>query len=134
MRRLNLLLVLNLGLIFLSGLVVGGFGYRVFFGNCAKKAAVHKTADEVRKEYVASLKKAVGLEPDQASKIDQILINTRAEYLEIHKRIEPDVKALHERQIAQMRAVLTPAQQVKFDQWRNEREHRGKEKQAKKKP
>ena len=128
MRRLNLLLVVNLGLIFLSGLVVGGFGYRVFFGNCAKKAPVHKTADDVRREYVASLTKAVGLQPDQASKIDQILADTRAEYLDIHKRIEPDLKALHERQLAKMKAVLTPAQQAKFEEWRDRREHRDKKK------
>ncbi|MGH7869189.1 MAG: hypothetical protein ACREP9_16540, partial [Candidatus Dormibacteraceae bacterium] len=82
MRRLNLVLLVNLTLIFLSGVVVGGFGYRVFFGNYAKKPA-HKTADQVRQEYVASLQKAAGLQPEQVSRIDQILIDTRTEYLTI---------------------------------------------------
>ena len=127
MRRLNLVLLVNLTLIFLSGVVVGGFGYRVFFGDCAKKP-VHKTADEVRRDYVASLQKAADLQPAQASQIDQILIDTRAEYLSIHKRIEPDLKALHERQLAKMRAVLTPAQQAKFDEWRDKREHKDRKK------
>lgn len=128
MKRIQFPVSAYLALVFLSGVLVGAFGLRLYMVKSVKAsvAAHQPTAEEYRRQYLNEMQARVGLSADQVSKINSVLDNTKVCFKRIHQKIEPEIKALKEQQVAEIRAILTPAQQPRYDQWRAEREKKGK--------
>jgi hypothetical protein len=113
-----------LTLVFLSGVVVGSFGLRLYMVKSvsATVAARQPTAEEYRRQMLNEMQKRINLRPDQVTKVNAVLDNTRVCFRRIHSKIEPELQALKKQQVADIRALLSPEQQVKYDQWRAERD------------
>jgi len=110
----------SLLLVFLSGIVVGAAGYRVY------NAPPHfPTPDERRQQLIAETTREVHLTPDQVQKLEKIYDETGERFAEIHdsaqKEMHEKAQALRDDQIAQIKAFLSPEQIVLYDKLREKR-------------
>lgn len=115
MKRSNLTLVFYLSLVFVSGLLVGGFGARLFCTKTVAAAPAHLTPDQYRKQYVDTMNERLRLTSDQSKQLDAVLDKTRERFHE-----------LKQKQTDEINAMLTPEQQVEYSKLRKEREDRRK--------
>ncbi len=127
MKRWQLPVGFYLTLVFLSGVLVGAFGLRLYMVRSVSASVIYRppTADEYRRQMLNDMQKKVNLTPDQVNKINAVLDNTRVCFRRIHSKIQPELDALKKQQSGDIRALLNPQQQVKYDQWRAERDRAG---------
>ena len=128
MRPFRLSVALQLTLIFASGALVGGLGYRLY--------SVRRDVPDVpkrplgppdrgrkfRERYVAEMRSRLNLRDDQVQKLTEIMDATGRRFFEAKRRSDQELKALHETQIAQIRAMLDPAQIPEYEKMLQERE------------
>jgi Spy/CpxP family protein refolding chaperone len=114
------------GLVFASGAVLGAFGQRLYMAS-AVSAKVQKNPDEFRKRMVTEYKSRLKLTDDQVAKLNVIMDDTRAQVDETRQKMHPAYQAIHEQQVQKVRNMLTPEQQVEYDQMRKEREEKQKQ-------
>lgn len=65
--------------------------------------------------YFEKLRRDLALDPEQSSAIRLILEGARVDYRVVCAEVRPRYDALRERARAAIRALLTPAQQARFD-------------------
>ncbi len=106
MKR-NLLTLVTAGAIALGGFAVvnaqdetGSAGHRGFRG--------HQFA-------MQHLTKSLNLTPDQQAKVQPLLDQARPEIIAIHKDAMQKTQAIIDKTMSQVRPMLTPEQQTKFD-------------------
>ena len=129
MKRWNFPIAIYLFVVFLSGAVVGGLGYRLYSPPAAKSSVgtpPRITPEEFRHQYLEEMRTRVNLTADQMQKLNVILDQTRARMVEARGQHDETVKQIRERQFEQVRAMLTPEQLPKYEQVRLEREQRAK--------
>jgi len=103
----NLLTLAAVGVITLGGLAValgqdGGFGGHGRFHGGQGFAMAHLT-------------KALNLTPDQQSKVQPLVDQARPQIIAIHKDAMEKTHAIMDKTMSQIRPILTPDQQKKFD-------------------
>ncbi len=127
MKRWQLPVGFYLTLVFLSGVLVGAFGLRLYMVRSVSASVIYRppTADEYRRQMLNDMQKKVNLTPDQVNKINAVLDNTRVCFRRIHSKIQPELDELKKQQSGDIRALLNPQQQVKYDQWRADRDRAG---------
>ncbi|MGA3024424.1 MAG: hypothetical protein ABSF98_06625 [Bryobacteraceae bacterium] len=118
-KKSNLVVVGYLLLVFLAGVVVGGFGDRLFL---ARHANARLTPEQYRDKLVAELQKRLDLRPAQVAQLNGIFDATGVRFRDIHKRIEPDIAALRTDHDDRVRAILDDRQRAEYDKWRAERD------------
>ena len=64
---------------------------------------------------MAHLSKALNLTPDQQSKVQPLIDQARPQIIAIHKDAMEKTHAIIDKTMSQIRPVLTPEQQKKFD-------------------
>jgi len=114
---------LYFALVFAAGVVVGGVSYRVYSSSTVNAESGPR---EYRKKYMAEMTSRLSLAPDQASRIEAILDETRAEYRAFHERHKDELDAIQAEQNRRINELLTPEQQREYAQFRAERERRRK--------
>lgn len=116
-------IALYVGLVFLSGAVLGVFGDRVYTVTTVTKAKNAKPGpEEFRRGYIGFMQKRLNLTEPQVIKLGLIFDETRARMNEIHERAIPEQKEIQQAQTEKIRELLTPAQQAEFETMRKERE------------
>ena len=136
MKRSTVALVLSLTAVFISGAVVGGFGYRV----CTRTEAVQsvdrpqqrRPSPEVFREmFIHAMSKRLDLNDDQVNQLHVILDRTDQRFRELDRKTRPEKLAIQKMQHEEINAILTPVQQeayAKFLEERTaERRRRGRE-------
>jgi hypothetical protein len=122
------------GLVFLSGAVLGFFANRLYSAStvsASKAAAATKlTPEEFRKWLTGYYQKRLELSTDQVQKMNLILDESQAQVKAIHAQMDPQLDAVHANQITRMNLMLTPAQQTEYERMRKERQEKEKEKQG----
>ena len=118
---------ISLLLVFLSGSLVGAFGYRLYSVSSvtADKQGPppqRPSPEEFRRRQVADLRQKVGLDDQQVAEYNKILDNTRQQFDQLHDRMNAEGRAIHDQQVAQVNAILKPEQKPLYDKWRAERE------------
>jgi hypothetical protein len=127
----------SLLVVFLSGALVGGLGFRYYSVNYL---APQDKADarpkgprdpvEVRRRIVAEMRDTIKLTPDQVTKVESILDTTRDQFKDIQKEMNEKGHDVWQHQIEEINAVLTPEQRPLYQQLRDkhqkEREERRK--------
>lgn len=121
-RRSNLMIALYLGLVFVAGLAVGVFGQRLYASKSVQAESRPSTPDQWRARYMADMQTRLNLTPDQVSKLTVILDETRQRYREIKERQKPDMKRVHDDQVAQINAMLNEQQRNEYELMRAEKE------------
>ena len=133
MRRSGLAAAVYVVLVFLSGAVVGIFGYRLYTAKAVNAGAVMPKPADFRKKYVDEITHRVHLSPEQVAQVGAILDETRNRFHEEHDRSKQQLAQIHDDQVQKIRDILTPAQQADYEKFRAEREkqHDAREKASK---
>lgn len=127
MKRRNLPIAIYLCIVFVSGAVVGALGYRVYSPPSARSnAAQHVSPEEWRKQYLNEMQTRVNLTPDQIQKVNAILDDTDARFTSAREEHHQIVEKIREDHRAKLRAIMTPEQLPKYEQFRTERDARSK--------
>ena len=127
--------LLSLLLVFMSGVLVGGFTYRLYNVSVAAAPNNAKKADpeEARKHIVADMRDRLKLDAQQVNQLQQIFDETRDQFHQIHDKMNAEGQAIHNEQIAKVKAILRANQLPIYEQWLAERERERRRKQAEKK-
>jgi Spy/CpxP family protein refolding chaperone len=107
-------------IVFLLGAAVGGmFGYG--YARRSVSAASAPQPEPVRRaRRVEQMTRDFGLTTDQAKQLDAILMQWHAEAKAIHDQSDAQIDQLRQKGRDQIRAVLTPEQKPKFEEFLKE--------------
>lgn len=119
-------IALYLALVFASGVLLGAFGHRLYTVSTVS-AKTTKNPEEFRKRTIAEMQSRMKLTEAQVAQLNAIMDETRARVEDARQKMRPAYQKIHEEQSAKVRAMLTPDQQVEYDQMRKERENRQKQ-------
>ena len=125
MKRWNLPITLYLFLVFVSGAVVGALAYRLYSPPAAKSAQ-RVSPEEWRRRFLDEIHTRVNLTPDQMQKVNAIMDETRARFDSAREKHHQVVDQIREEQRAKMRALMTPEQLPKYEQFRADVDARAK--------
>jgi Spy/CpxP family protein refolding chaperone len=122
-------IALYVGLVFVSGAVLGVFGDRLYTVTTVAskgKNAPKPSPEEFRRGYLGFMQKRLSLTDPQVTQLGLILDETRARMNEVHERTVPEQQEIQKSQSEKIRALLTPAQQSEYDVVIKERRERMK--------
>lgn len=128
MRRSNLSTLLYLAVVFLSGAVVGGFALRLYTAKTVNAIATQnppRNHTDLRKQYITDMRTRLHLTDAQVSQLEQIADATGQHMHEMHKAIDAE-------HVQKVNAMLNGEQRAEYAKWRDEREKRHQQDQAKK--
>ena|SRR5215469_18460126 len=112
--------------VFLLGAIAGGmFGYGYAHRSVAA-ASTPLPEPERRARRVAELTEKLGLTSDQARQLDAIILQRHTVLRTIHEQFDAQIELEHQKGRDQIRAVLTPEQQPKFEEFLREADARRK--------
>ena len=120
-------IALYVGLVFVSGAVLGVFGDRLYTVTTvtrAKNANTKLSPEEYRRGYMGFMQKRLNLTEPQVTKLGLIFDETRARMNEIHERTVPEQQEIQKAQTEKIRALLTPAQDSEYEIMLKERRER----------
>lgn len=122
MRRSGIATALYVALVFLSGAVVGVFGYRLYTAKSVSATSYMPRPADFRKQYIQELNSRLHLSPEQVTQVGTILDETKARYDEEHARSKQQLAQIHDAQAHQIQEILAPAQVPEYLKFRAERE------------
>jgi hypothetical protein len=109
--------------VFLGGVVVGGFGQRLYMAKTvAATVSGPRNADEWRKEYVETLRSRLKLNNQQVARLNVILDETRDQFKAFRERHKEETKAIHDAQVANIEQILDAGQRTEYERFREERD------------
>ena len=102
--------------VFLLGVSLGGVvGY--IFAHRSVSANAQMTAAERRAHKVEELTRVAGLTPEQQQQLDAILTQVHSEYKAVKELSEAQIDQARQKGRNQIRAILTPEQRPKFEEF-----------------
>lgn len=140
MRLSRLAVALYVGLVFVSGVLVGGLGYRLYSIRTVSAKAATPTPADFRRSYLNELHTRLKTTPDQGQKINDVLVDIGNQFDQMRKKMRsdvwdqmrPDRERLHSEQIDRINAILTPTQQAEYKAMRDERTRQHQQEQREK--
>lgn len=127
MRRSTLTIVLYGLLVFSSGIAVGAFGHKLATAPLVSAQTPSRPSpEEWRKQYLSEMQARLKLSPEQYSKINGILDETRSRFHEARAEHDATMKTIHGEQMNKVRSLLSPEQLPEYEKLRAEREARAK--------
>ena len=105
------------GVVFLLGAALGGVMGYLFAHRPVNAANPPLSEPERRARRVEELTKELTLTPQQAQQVDAILQQRHAETKAIHDQTDAQLDAVRQKGRAQVRAILTPEQLPKFEEF-----------------
>jgi hypothetical protein len=127
MKKSHLSIALYLLLVFASGVLVGGFGHRLYSVNSNEARNERPRPEVFRKRYVERMERRLKLSADQIVKLNAILDVTGARLNELRERSKPETHQIHQEQVQSIQAILTEEQQREYAKMREEREKERKQ-------
>ncbi len=134
MKRSTLSTWVYVSLVFLSGAVVGAFAHRLYVVN----TVVSAKPDEYRRKLVDEMRSRLSLSDAQVAQLTPIFDATKARYHEVKNRWDaqakeaarPELKAITQDQVAQIKAILTADQRTEYDKFLADRAKRHQQNNA----
>ncbi len=105
------------GVVFLLGAALGGMIGYVFAHHTALAAPAQLTETARRAQKVQRLTQELDLSADQAKQLDVIMASVQAQYKAIHQTTDPQINEARQKGREQIRAILTPDQKPKFEEF-----------------
>jgi len=105
------------GVVFLLGAALGGMLGYVFAHRVIAAAPPQMTEAEKRAQKVQRLTQELNLSPDQQKQLDAIMTSVQAQYKAIHQSTDPQINEARLKGREQIRAILTPEQKPKFEEF-----------------
>ncbi|HYY73150.1 MAG TPA: hypothetical protein VE778_06115 [Candidatus Bathyarchaeia archaeon] len=104
--------------VFLLGVVGGGMlGYVYATHHSVSAASAPVSEPERRAKRIAQWRQDFSLSSEQAKQLDAILFELHGESKAIHDQSDAQMEQLRKKGRDQIRAVLTPEQRPKFEEW-----------------
>jgi|SRR5689334_18462373 len=104
-------------IVFLLGVVGGGMLGYGYAHHSVSAASAPPPEPERRARRVADLTEKLSLTPDQAKQLDAILLKWHGQVKAIHDQSDAQVEQLRQRGRDEVRAILTPDQKPKFEEF-----------------
>jgi len=117
--------IMYVALVFASGVVLGGFGHRLYTVSVVS-AKTTRDPEEFRRRYLAEMETRLHLTAEELTRLNTILDEGRARVREVHERVRPEVQNIRAEQQEKIRAMLRPEQRPEYDKMRQERLERQK--------
>jgi hypothetical protein len=130
MRR-SLLVPLYVLMVFLSGALVGGMGYRLYTAKVIAAPNLqphHLTPEEWRKKRIEEMRNRLKLSDEQVSKVQAVYDETKQQMAAYNQRSKAELKSIHDQQTQKIHSILNQDQQVEYDKLRQEREVKERQK------
>ena len=105
------------GVIFLLGAALGGMIGYVFAHHTALAAPPQMTEAAKRAHKVQRLTQELDLSTEQQKQIEVIIGSVQMQYKAIHQSTEPQINEARQKGREQIRAILTPEQKPKFEEF-----------------
>ena len=105
------------GVVFLLGAALGGMLGYVFAHHTAMAAPAQMTDADKRAQKVQRLTQELNLTTDQQKQLDAIIASVQADYKAIHQSTEPQIDQARQKAREQIRAILSPEQKPKFEEF-----------------
>jgi Spy/CpxP family protein refolding chaperone len=105
------------GVVFLLGAALGGMVGYIFAHHTALAAPAQMTDAARRAQKVQHLTQELGLSSEQQKQLDVIMAGVQAQYKAIHQTTEPQINEARQKGREQIRAILTPEQKPKFEEF-----------------
>src|SRR4029077_4512103 len=105
------------GAVFFLGAALGCVLGYLFAHRPVNAANPPLSEPERRAQRVQQLTKDLSLTPQQAQQLDAILLQRHAETKAIHEQTDAQIDAVRQKGRAQVRAILTPEQLPKFEEF-----------------
>jgi flagellar biosynthesis GTPase FlhF len=134
MRPSSVTAALYLLLVFLSGILLGGFGVGLYNAHSVSANRSTTKQDDPRRRWERDMQKRLKLTPDQAAQLSAILKETRERYRALSKKWEPEANAIMDHQYQAIRAILNDDQKAEYERMRQEREQHRRENQRNRPP
>jgi hypothetical protein len=106
-----------IGVVFLLGAALGGLTGYAFARHAVSAANAPLPESARRAQRVEQLTRDLGLSSAQAQEVDSILLQRHTEAKTIHDQLEAQLDQVHQNGRNQIRAVLTPEQKPKFEEF-----------------
>jgi len=105
-------------LVFVLGAATGGvFGYNLAHHSYAAGRPPVQTDDQRRAQKIQEMTQDIGLSADQAQKFDAIISEAQAEGRALRNKSDAEMDAVRGKARDEMRALLTPEQKPKFEEY-----------------
>jgi len=127
MKLTKLSVALYVALLFLSGVAVGAFGYRLYTVAPVSASNAPANAAEYRKKYLNEMQARLKLSQEQVSKLDGILDDTRSKFQAVRQKTKPEFEAIRTEQVDRVNSILSEQQRAEYEKMRKEREAREKQ-------
>ena len=101
--------------VFLLGALLGGVGNHVWGERVWGKQIIN--TQPTRNEIVCDLTRDLQLTPDQQKQLGSIVDDTRAQWRTLYTTIEPQHEQIRQQSRDRIRAILTPDQKPKFEEF-----------------
>ena len=101
--------------VFLLGALLGGVGNHVWGERVWGKQTIN--TQPTRDQLVGDLTRDLQLTPDQQKQLGSIVDDTRAQWRTLYNTIEPQHEQIRQQARDRMRAILTPEQKPKFEEF-----------------
>lgn len=112
---------LSLLLVFASGIVVGGFGYRAYTIKVSPppRPQEKRSPEEFLKHAISEMTREVHLDDQQIAQLKQIYENTFAAFdqrrAEFNTKLHAEGQVIHDQQVEKIKAILRPDQIPLYD-------------------
>ncbi len=123
MPRTRISIALYLVLVFASGILVGIASNRLYAVKTASASSSPQNMSEFRKRYLDGMRTKVGVSEAQIVAITKTLDETKQKYDALAAQEQPLHDKIQQEHIDEVKALLTPEQNVRYDAWRAERAH-----------
>jgi hypothetical protein len=117
---------LYLGLVFCSGAALGALAHR-FYTASEVSAKVTPPPDRWRQQYMEEMQTRLKLRPDQVTRLNILLDETRSRVRETYGRLRPEIDEIKRQQYERVKEMLDEGQRVEYEQLRKERDQREKQ-------
>jgi Spy/CpxP family protein refolding chaperone len=119
--------------VFLLGITFGALGDHIWSQRVSGEPAAINT-NPTRNEVMQDLTERLELTPEQQKQIGAAIDDTRAKWQALYSPLDGQREAIRQEGRAKIRAALTPAQQVKFDEFLKRLDEQRRRKEAEKQP
>src|SRR5712692_2836436 len=106
-----------IGVVFLLGAALGGMIGYGFAHHTALAAPPKMTEAAKRAQKVQRLTQELDLSSEQQKELEVIIAGVQAQYKAIHQSADPQINEAREKGRERIRAILTPEQKPKFEEF-----------------
>lgn len=103
--------------VFLLGALFGGIGDRLWSKRVAGQRPVASGGHANRDELIRNFSRQVGLTPDQEKQLGAIMDDTHAKWQALYAPLDSQREAIRQQGRERIRAMLTPEQVPKFEEY-----------------